>query len=378
VLSEGGASVERVEDTFLGDEKYHLRSTLEFWWYLLGRQPSGRAFVNPGPGILVFAVLALLALPSLRTEPRRLAVALFLVVVALVLLSGLSSGNMELFRRTIKVSSSGRYLTPAFAALAVVAARCSRDSAALLWGVAVLAGLWLARPMRFAPAEPKATALVALAVVAAGAVAGLAGLAARRGRLPPLAAVGLALVATSAGTAAIGRVRQEHRYEIWQAAADPRYRTFHMHSLNPVYASAWVLWRALDDPEGHRLAVLAGWDGVGHNWYQYPLLGSRLQNRVVYVPPTRDGVVVDYRSMAEVAQRASFVAWLEGLLERNVDHVVSLAPRNTVEDYWMRQAPGVFAPEAGDPAGYHVAYRLDRAAAEAALREIAARTSAAR
>jgi hypothetical protein len=150
-----------------------------------------------------------------------------------------------------------------------------------------------------------------------------------------------------------------------------------MHSVNPIYASAWTIWRDLDDGASHRLAVLAGWDGVGPTWYQSPLLGSRLQNRVFYVPPTRDGAVVDYRSMEAVAERASFVDWLGRLVAEEIDHVVSLAPRNTIEDYWMRQAPQVFVPESGDPGGAHVAYRVEGARARAALREIGGRSGSA-
>jgi hypothetical protein len=367
VLSEGSEDTGRVAELFLGEERYHLRGAWKFWWYFLGRQPAGGSFVNPGPGILVFGLLALLAVPSYRPDRRRLVVALFLLAVALTMFAGFFTGNMEVFRKTIKVSTSGRYLTPAFAALAVVAARWDRRSGVFLWGAAVLVGLWLARPVSWAPPEVTAMGRVALALAGAGAVTALAALALRRGRLPGLAALAVAALALSLAAGAVGRARAAHRYEIWAAAADPQAPTFHMHALNTLYASAWPIWEALDDERGHRLAVTAGWDRVGHNWYRYPLLGSRLQNRVLYVPVTTDGGIADYREPEDVARRASFGAWLERLVEAEVDHVVSLAPRTTIEDFWMRRAPELFEPAAAGPQGYHLAYRFDREAAVAAL-----------
>ncbi|HSL83315.1 MAG TPA: hypothetical protein VLF66_11110, partial [Thermoanaerobaculia bacterium] len=367
VLSEGSEDTGRVAELFLGDERYHLRGAWEFWWYFLGRQPGGSSFVNPGPGILVFGLLALLALPAFRRDRRRLAVALFLVAVALTMFAGFFTGNMELFRKTIKVSTSGRYLTPAFAALAVVAARWPGRSGVHLWGAAVAVSLWLGRPVSWAAPEVEATGLAALAVAGAGGAAALAALAYRRGRLAAGAALAVAVLALAAVGGAIGRVRSAHRYETWAAAADPSAPAFHMHALHRVYASAWPIWQALDDPRGHRLGVTAGWDRVGHNWYRYPLLGSRLQNRVLYVPVTADGGIADYREPEDVARRASFGAWLERLVEAEVDHVVSLAPRTTIEDFWMRRAPDLFKPAVAGPQGLHVAYRFDREAARAVL-----------
>jgi hypothetical protein len=202
------------------------------------------------------------------------------------------------------------------------------------------------------------------------AVAGGLALAAwwrRRHRRPALAAVA-ALVLLAAGLAAIEGARRRHRHAIYEAAADPVDPVFHMHALNPSSTAAWPLWRALDEPgRSHRLAVTAGWDGLGHNWYRYPLLGSELQNRVVYVPVTADGGVVDYRETEEVSRRASLPAWLERLVEAEVEYVVSLAPRVTIEDYWMRSLPGIFPPALADPRAFHVAYRFDREAALAAL-----------
>jgi hypothetical protein len=189
--------------------------------------------------------------------------------------------------------------------------------------------------------------------------------------------VAAAVVVLALGCAALGSLRAAHRYELWEAAADREVRTFHMHPLHAVYTAAWPIWRELDSGagggEGHRLAVTAGWDGLGHNWYQYPLLGSRLRNRVLYVPVTADGSIVDYRTPEDVARRASLPAWLARLVGERVDHVVSLAPRSTLEDSWMRRLPGLFEPVITTPGGFHVLYRFDRPAAVQALEQAAGR-----
>ena len=386
VLSEGSEDSGRVAALYLGDERYHLDGPGEFWAYFLSRPASRGYFVNPGPGILIFGLLALLALPELvregrdRRNRRRLGVALGFLAAALVMIAGFLSGNMELFRRTLKVATAGRYLTPAFAALAVVAARRSGPAATWAWATAVAAGLWLSRPVAWAPSEPRALGLAALAVTLAAALIGLALRARRRRWLSPALAGAGAVCVLALACGAVGALRAEHRHELWRAAADPEVRTFHMHPLHGAYAAAWPIWEALDDPaapSGHRVAVTAGWDGVGHNWYQYPLLGSRLRNRVLYVPITADGSIPDYREREAAARAADLPAWLARLVAARVGFVVSLAPRSTPEDAWMRRLPGIFEPriEVGD---LHVLYRFDREAAVSALAQVRRRVEAER
>ncbi len=85
------------------------------------------------------------------------------------------------------------------------------------------------------------------------------------------------------------------------------------------------------------------------------------------MPVTADGAVVDYRLRATVARRADLDAWLRRLVEERVDVVASLAPRSTIEDYWMRGAPALFRPLEAGPNRQNVAYRFDRSRARELL-----------
>lgn len=338
-----------------------LPSPLYFFAAMLWRPTSEGAFLNPGPVLPVLILLALVALPGLLRDRRRRLPAIWLALCAgLLLWLLLSSDAMVLFRTTVRASSGGRYLDPALAALAILAACCR----GLWWrgalAAAALGGLFLALPRSWKVVEAAPVAGVALLALAAAAGAAAAlRLAARRRRLAAASLVLLAVISV----AALGAIRRPHRYALWAAAAEPSAPLFHLHRLHPVYAAAWPLWRALDGDRSVRLAVTAGWDGVGHNWYRYPLLGSRLQNRVIYVPVTADGGVVDYRRGDEVEASAAFRPWLARLLEHEVDAVVSLAPRWTVEDAWMRRHPRLFRPCLGDRRNLHAVFCLDAAAA---------------
>lgn len=372
VLSEGSDDAGKVAELMLGEERFHLESRWDFWWYILSRPGTGGSFVNPGPGLLFFVLLAVAALPFLGRDPRRLVAVGFFLAAGGIMLAGFLSGNMDLFRSTTKVTTCGRYLTPGIAAVAVVAACWNRRIAVYGWGAAVAAGLFLAFPRGWSGAGGTATVEVALVTAAAGALVALAIRGLRNGRLRTIPVVLVAVLAASAWAAGVGRVRAAHRYAVYEAAAEID-ATYHMHPLHPAYASAWPIWRALDGEDGHTLAATAGWDRLGHNWYRYPLLGSRLQNRVLYVPITEDGSIVDYRAPEEVGRRGDYRAWLERLVEARVEYVVSLAPRWTIEDQWMRNTPELFEKAVTDPRDLHAAFRfrieearrtLDRAEAD--------------
>lgn len=366
VLSEGVEAAAGLAEEIRSWPGYRLESATAFWHHFFLATKGAGGYLNPGPGGAILVVLGLLGAVVAVRDPRRRLAALFLLACSLLMVAGFLSGNMETFRTTLKVNTAGRYVTIGFVAAAILAASWPGSLARALLGVAVITSAVLALPRGWVAAEVPAVVGVGAVTTAVAAVLAVSLWWWRRtGRwlLPAVAAV----LAGVAGLAAVESVRRDHRYAIYEAAADSVDPLFHMHPIHRLYASAWPLWRALDDPSPRRLAVTAGWDGLGHNWYRYPLLGSRLQNRILYVPVTADGGIVDYRESDELARRASFAAWLERLVEAEVDHVVSLAPRTTIEDFWMRQATEIFEPAVAELRGLHVAYRFDRQAALAAL-----------
>jgi hypothetical protein len=360
VLSEGSETATAVGRDLRSANRYQLGSPLAFWAYFLARPKTTGAFVNPGPVAVVLALLALLGAAELARRRGSRRGAVFLAACALLTLAGFLSGNMATFRQTFKVSTAGRYVLPGFAAAAVLGAGWSARIARSLWIPGILVSLYLALPGGWQPVEaaPLLWGTGIVLVLGAGLFAA-ARLGARRGRWLVAAAL-LATVALAASEVALERVRRAYRYPLYEAAADPADPIYHMHGLHAIYTSAWHIWRALDGPEPHRLAVVAGFDGIGHNWYRYPLLGSRLQNRIAYVPITADGSIVDYRLPAEVDRRADFRRWVERLVEDRIEYVVSLAPRTTIEDLWMRETPELFEVAFADPPSLNAAYRFDR------------------
>jgi hypothetical protein len=373
VLSEGAPAAAEGGAAITSRESWQLPADAVAASYLVRRAPDG-SFLNFGPGLPLVLLLALAALPWLLPDRRRRWAAVYLLTAGAVMVAGFFSGNMEAFRTTIKASTAGRYLLVVPAVLAALGAVRSRSAVAQAgWWLATLGGLWLAWPSgwRWSVEGPAVSGVAAWAAGGLAALALVAWLAARfRGTVPFLGLLaGLAaVVAVGVATAGIAQVRADHRYPLYAAAAG-RPPLYQMHPLHPAYAAAWPLWRQLDDGRPHRLAVTAGFDGLGHNWYRYPLLGSQLQNTAVYVPVTADGSIVDYRTPEAVRAQASFGHWLARLVEGEVGFVVSLAPRTTVEEHWMGQVPDVFQLLGTDPAGHHALWRVDRAAAERLLRD---------
>lgn len=126
---------------------------------------------------------------------------------------------------------------------------------------------------------------------------------------------------------------------VYEEAA--RGAAFDLHRLALSEASAWPLWRELDQRPALRLAIAAGFTGPGHNWYRYPLYGAHFQHAVRYVPVTADGALRSYRDPA-LADEACAQCWLERLRTSGIDAVVVLPPP-TFEAAWARARPDQFS-----------------------------------
>jgi hypothetical protein len=130
-----------------------------------------------------------------------------------------------------------------------------------------------------------------------------------------------------------------------------------MHPTAARYGAAWELWRAVDDGVPHRIAAAYGWAGVGDNWFRYPLLGSQLQNRVLYVPITRGGDVIDYQDAGRVRGEADESAWLARLRDARIDLVFLGEPAPPERAFVLRH-PESFELVARARAGASELYRF--------------------
>jgi hypothetical protein len=313
-------------------------------------------FLNPGPGALLVVVAGLMAaVVLLRRRPSR-TIALFLLAASLVTIAAIATRDVVALR-TLWLFWLGRFLLVPLAAAAVCASTLRRVGVPVLLA-AIAVDVPFLVPLGLSASD--ASALGDWRLI--GAVAGMVGmtLASVRWRRPVFVAGTLAVAAVS--WFAVRDVRASHRQSYYRDMAHDR--TYDNHWLGRAETAAYPIWARLDGA-GETVAVSAGWSN-GHNWFRYPLLGSRLQNRVVYVPITRDGSIVDYQDSAAVRARGDAEAWLRRLVEQRVDYLVLLHPEPP-EAAWVRAHPDVFTAAGEGREGMARAYRLNLAAAAAAL-----------
>ncbi|ATB43841.1 hypothetical protein CYFUS_009321 [Cystobacter fuscus] len=273
----------------------------------------------------------------------------------LVLACGASTllGSMSRQLWTAWASTSSRFVLCMLATCLLLAALLEEEWVRLLlWGCFLLE-LLLGLPCGWAWVDARGVLLVLPAVlVTLGGAAALVAWGLRRHRLLPglLAAVML----LGGGWEAIAAVRAALRYEIYASAV--KGQSYELHALVTPESRGLPEWKALDGEAPLRLAVTAGWDISGHNWYWYPLMGSRLQNTLTYVPISADGSVRDY-ALKDTFAQADFPAWLRRVREARVDYVVTLAPA-PIEARWMAEHPELFQPAFGDAKRDNVAWRV--------------------
>lgn len=335
------------------------------------RRDAGWEHLNLGPASLAVIGLGAVGATACLVRRGRRLFTLFLLSCAAAAIAGLTSDSM-IAQRGFWAPFVGRFLTSAVAGFALLATTLGQSIPCLVLGAATLVSSYFAVPKGWSFADVDAIVSllpwIGLGLLLAGWTFAYCR---RRGlRLTALAA-GSALLCLAVAPA-LGQVRRAHRYRIYEAAATPWNPNnvwacaYDVHTLLGSSAACWPLWQHLDDGRGHRLAVTAGWDGVGHNWYTYPLLGSKLQNEVVYIPPTKDGRVIDYRLEPELLSEADFYAWLARLVEARVELVVSLPPA-PIEDQWLRTRQDLFQPSITGMSGSGQAYRLNRQAIDRLL-----------
>jgi hypothetical protein len=328
---------------------------------VFGRHAAGE-YLGFGPGSLIALPLALAGAWRLASgRPRRPLPALLLLGVGAALIAGVMSPEMRGVRAIWM--NLGRYVTPGLAGLLALAALPRFRGADLVRAAVVIAALPFAFPRELRGSELAAMARVAATLAALAALAWLLRRVLSRRLRPTVGGLAALAAFLLPALALLVSARAARRHAVYAAAAARDAPPADPHPLFPPFVAPNV-WRALDQPRGLRLAVTAGWDGVGHNWYRYPLFGARLQNTLLYLPVTRSGAVLDYRLGSRIAAEADAIAWLERLLAARVDAVVALAPP-APELHWLRNGAPVFEPLAAD--GATQAYRFHADAARAVV-----------
>lgn len=311
-----------------------------------------------GPGTILMAPIALAALARLaRPRPTRYGLGASIALAALPLVGLMSPSFITL--RTIWISVLGRLIVAVPALLAVLAAT-ERASAARMACAFALA-LHLGADWPITPGPTVREAMLATAPLAAAGVAWLSvvALLSLRLRRSFVLAAGLA-VSAAVGVPALDALRARHRYALYRAAVfAAESGAYELHPLVPQFVSAWPIWRRLDDGPAHRVAISLGWEGIGHNGFRYPLLGSSLQNTLSYVPVTNDGEVIDHRRDGELRARASADAWLRRIDAGGFDHLVLLHPF-PMERAWVLSRPRRFELALRTPDGLHELWRIRR------------------
>jgi hypothetical protein len=115
----------------------------------------------------------------------------------------------------------------------------------------------------------------------------------------------------------------------------------------PRAAAGFPLWERLADEKPSRIAVVGGFDGIGHEVFRYHFLGRSWQHRLVYVSPTVDGKLYDHpvlypKDAKADAPELSFDRWRDRLREARVDYVVLVGPYNVMEHRWLVMHPELF------------------------------------
>jgi len=239
--------------------------------------------------------------------------------------------------------NSGRFLLPAIAVATIATTTAvRRRSTGALVIYALLAGCAAWYYVGFALVGFSATSRWASAEVVAGAVLllVLARYTTRLANTMVRLTVRLAIV----GVALFG---------LTSARDGLRSQLFHSdYTLH--WFAGWRYWvdaaDIMDVPHQHlRVAVLGGAEQNQDNWFVYPFMGRRLQNEVVYVPPTGTGRLQNYdggQLWTSLVQSSNYWAWRMRLAKLQISHVMSFRPAS-IELGWMEAHPESFERLAG-------------------------------
>ena len=289
-------------------------------------------FLNVGFAGMILLLLGLAGIGSIWFKPHArmylICVGISAIVAVGQLLSPSNAALVTLWGRGL-----GRLVVPTLAPILLLAASSAVPIQVMLLPV-LLTEYFVYAPWQW-PWQVLLGTIVALAALLTACLA--AAVVARSRLRMKWPAIAIAVVVS---LVVIEVVHDRVRYPAYGAFAAARLDDFHR--APPV--GAWPIWLRLDQAGPARVAVAAGWDGIGHNWFRYGLLGSRLQHDVRYIPITADGPIVNYADRDSVNARADRQAWLTRLRDQQIEWVALLGPR-TLEHQWVDELPDIFSIE---------------------------------
>lgn len=303
--------------------------------------PGGRS-MGVGSGYLL--PVALFPIGFVKLARRRTGAAAVCLGVLATILATHFSPNMSVVRLLWAASMSREVAPAVLLALPISMSWCAdrpRLGASYRALVVAVAGFYgLARVFRgWAPHE-LSDVIVIIACVAVLLVAWM-WTGARKGR--PAFGLAVFAIAIAIGLVGLSRRRDATRIESLrsstQTASPPRY-----------WAAAA---ERLDDPSHpHRIALTSGPDQNADNWFAYFFLGRRMQNRLFYISPLKDGALPPrllgpgWLPRLASGSRADEAAWVRRLARQDVTEVMSFRPRS-LELVWMNHTPARFRRIAG-------------------------------
>jgi hypothetical protein len=211
----------------------------------------------------------------------------FLLIVVLVPVLGILSPSVATLRTVWGFVSARLIVTSVAIPICLVATLPSRFARTML-GLSLLLALPTMRPIGILLEEITGHA----SGIAAGslfAIALIAPLAWGRRRTGMMILTTAAFLGSPVLLNHLDTERDGSRHAFYAATEGDT--SFDLHGIDVGDAS--VAWRFFDDERPHTIAFSTGFEAPGQDWFRYPLFGRRFQNRVIYVPATRSGDVVD-------------------------------------------------------------------------------------
>jgi hypothetical protein len=105
----------------------------------------------------------------------------------------------------------------------------------------------------------------------------------------------------------------------------------------------WAAAAAFTNPpdKTHHIALTGGSQMQANGWFPYFLFGPRFRNSVHYVPPAKDGSILQFNAQGVLAGPVDAPSWLARLKASQTTEVMTFAPRS-VEQSWMDGMPDHF------------------------------------